>query len=525
MHSSIQSSVSSSLSTTTALVVIDPRVDSPEQLVAGLRSGSQAVVLDLTQDGIAQITQALAGGHYGSLHLVAHGTPGRLELGSGLLSLATLPQYRQQLLEWGVAEILVYGCEVAAQPQMLQVLHQLTGATVAGSAMAVGQGNWRLEWRTGEIRAESVFTSKFKAFYQGTFISEPQLVKDINIGSDASNPFFLKALGDTLIFVADDGENGRELWVKDGSAPASTRMLQDINFGSDSSNPNSFTLLGDKLIFHAESDTHGNELWVTQGTAATTLMLKDINPGTYITGEPRNSNVSYIATLGDSLIFGAYNNTYGYELWATNGTPATTQLLKDIYPGTTVIGPNNSLSQFTQSASAVLGNQLIFQATDGDNQGPNLWITDGTSFGTQLLSALGTQNSSARSLTTLGDKVIFSNYTTGGSSAFDRGLWVTDGTTAGTQELVDVNLLSNPESLTVLGNKIVFSANHSTYGNELWVTDGTTAGTQLLKDINIGSSSPDSFVVLGDKIIFAANVTSNNSRRELWVTDGGTSIN
>lgn len=96
MHSSLQFSQSSisALPTATTLVVIDPRVDSPEQLAAGLRPEAQALLLDPTQDGVAQITEALATGHYDSLHLVAHGTPGRLPLGRGLLSLATLPQYR-----------------------------------------------------------------------------------------------------------------------------------------------------------------------------------------------------------------------------------------------------------------------------------------------------------------------------------------------------------------------------------------------------------------------------------------------
>jgi ELWxxDGT repeat protein len=36
------------------------------------------------------------------------------------------------------------------------------------------------------------------------------------------------ALGDRLVFVADDGVHGGELWISDGT-PAGTMMLKDIN--------------------------------------------------------------------------------------------------------------------------------------------------------------------------------------------------------------------------------------------------------------------------------------------------------
>jgi ELWxxDGT repeat protein len=36
------------------------------------------------------------------------------------------------------------------------------------------------------------------------------------------------ALGDRLVFAADDGIHGGELWISDGT-PAGTMMLKDIN--------------------------------------------------------------------------------------------------------------------------------------------------------------------------------------------------------------------------------------------------------------------------------------------------------
>src|SRR5690606_15978539 len=65
-------------------------------------------------------------------------------------------------------------------------------------------------------------------------------------------------------------------------------------------------------------------------------------------------------------------------------------------------------------------------------------------------------------------------------------LWVTDGTTAGTQMVTDMNPSGsgNPYQLTKYNGKLYFRADNGTSDEELWVTDGTEAGTQLFMDID-----------------------------------------
>ncbi len=309
------------------------------------------------------------------------------------------------------------------------------------------------------------------------------------------------------LFSANDGINGQELWVTDGTT-AGTTLLKDINPGVGSSSPSGFTAFGGKVVFQATTALGGNELWITDGTAAGTVLLKDIAVGA--TG----SNPVGFQVLGNKLVFAADDGTHGQETWVTDGTPAGTQLLVDAAPPSWPFGPMS----FT-----ALGNQLIFDHFDAAN-GQELWTTDGTVAGTHLLADLvpGTFGSGPFDFHQLGSKLIF----VAGTAAVNQNtteLWVTDGTTTGTQLLKDINPLgaSFPTNFTPLGNSLIFSATNAANGNELWTTDGTTGGTQLLKDIRVGSggSAPFQFTALGNKLMFTAASTIA-AGYELWITDG-----
>ena len=70
----------------------------------------------------------------------------------------------------------------------------------------------------------------------------------------------LRAIGNTHIyFGADDGANGSEVWISDGTA-AGTVLFLDVNPGPGSSNPASFTRL-DGLLYFVASGSSGYELY------------------------------------------------------------------------------------------------------------------------------------------------------------------------------------------------------------------------------------------------------------------------
>ena len=66
--------------------------------------------------------------------------------------------------------------------------------------------------------------------------------------------------GAILTFSANDGVNGGELWVTDGTE-SGTYLVSDINKGSGDSSPRSINDLYGTTYFSAETDQYGRELW------------------------------------------------------------------------------------------------------------------------------------------------------------------------------------------------------------------------------------------------------------------------
>src|SRR5699024_4407850 len=97
-------------------------------------------------------------------------------------------------------------------------------------------------------------------------------------------------------------------------------------------------------------------------------------------------------------------------------------------------------------------------------------------------------------------------------------LWVTDGTPEGTTAVAHL-WVEGPG--VDAGGALYFGARgHGTGGQELWRSDGTADGTYLVKDIRRGDngSSPDELTVVNDRLFFSA--TTGSAGRELWTSDG-----
>jgi ELWxxDGT repeat protein len=134
-------------------------------------------------------------------------------------------------------------------------------------------------------------------------------------------------LGDSLIFSANDGVRGSELWRLDSSGPA--QLLKDIQPGSSPSYPTHLVAAGKWIYFTANDGEHGAELWRTDGTSDNTMMVKEFYPGaTFIAGPDG------LTVLGNYLYYAASTVTHGRELHRTHIETGETTLVADVRTGT-----------------------------------------------------------------------------------------------------------------------------------------------------------------------------------------------
>ncbi|MDH6059449.1 DUF4347 domain-containing protein, partial [Chrysosporum bergii ANA360D] len=175
------------------ILFIDSQVPAVSQLLAGVKPGIAVILLDSAKDGLEQITATLAQYPSTTLHLVSHGSPGCLYLGDTQLNLDTLHRYSQQLQQWHISNLLLYGCNVAAGAageEFIQRLSNLTGAKVAASKTLTGSaalnGDWNLEVTTGDMDLSLAFTSHAMFNYQGV-LSLTKVGSEFQVNTYASN--------------------------------------------------------------------------------------------------------------------------------------------------------------------------------------------------------------------------------------------------------------------------------------------------------------------------------------------------
>ena len=159
----------------TEVIVIDAGISDAAKLADDVRPGIRVMMLNPKTDELAQLASALQNQHgLSAIHVVSHGAPGVLQLGTQTLGNADLAAHRQ---EWSAigrslrpgGEILLYGCSIAKGPEgqnMVHALAALTGVNVAASTDQTGAadlgGNWKLEYCTSGQPMASPFVAGFQ---------------------------------------------------------------------------------------------------------------------------------------------------------------------------------------------------------------------------------------------------------------------------------------------------------------------------------------------------------------------------
>src|SRR5918998_2019650 len=267
---------------------------------------------------------------------------------------------------------------------------------------------------------------------------QPFLVEDIYPGETGSEPNWLMDFKGALLFGADHPKFGEELWKSNGTKPG-TRLLKDIDPGplvinavedteTGSSAPDNVLRKRNVIYFQATTAKHGDELWKSDGTKSGTKIVKDIVPGPGVS-DPED----IVSAAPRKTFFRAWDKNHGEELWITDGTEKGTKIVKDINPDSP---PGARCDQGEcgipmgwghPDTVTVMGKQVFFAADDGKH-GVELWKSDGTSKGTNLVKDINTAQAD-----------------------------------------------SDPDQLTAYRGVLLFRADDGVHGSEMWRSNDTKA--------------------------------------------------
>jgi Domain of unknown function (DUF4347)/FG-GAP-like repeat len=217
------------------LAFVDAGLADVQTLVSGLSPETVVYALNPAGDELGQISQVLAGyQNVSSIQIFSHGSDGALQLGHSRLNATNLMDYAGLLQSWSSslaagADILLYGCDVAADATGQNFVRQiaaLTGADVAASTDLTGNaalgGNWDLEFSTGSIERDARLAAPAQQAYQGllaltedTSIALPKAV----LGDVAWGDYTGDGKLDLILTGSDSfgGNSVTKLYKNDGS--------------------------------------------------------------------------------------------------------------------------------------------------------------------------------------------------------------------------------------------------------------------------------------------------------------------
>lgn len=373
------------------------------------------------------------------------------------------------------------------------------------------------------------------------------LVKDIYPGARGSFYSINEAVvlpNGKLIFEANDGTNGNEAWVSNGTE-AGTFMLKNYGGTGISGNPYDFSLYGNKVAFGTWTYNGGSngdvlhagwELALTDGTSAGTTLL-DINPGSassnpsilgegngwlYFTAEARDqtsgvtqkgiystngttftklTSISDTATVlgwGTHKAFLKASDTQnGTELWALDFGKNTVSLVKDLLPGSA-----GGLDDTKADSAQLAGGKLIFEAyTSATKQG--LFVSDGTAAGTVNVGTLTNIYSKVA-----GDTLVFNNAE--GVFAVNLGAAIPKAVQLSSVGITNSSPNANGTALQTDADQ----AFYLTSSGDLFASKGTTVPTAPLV------SQVQQFKVVAENALFILTANTATDTQSLWYSDG-----
>lgn len=271
------------------------------------------------------------------------------------------------------------------------------------------------------------------------------------------------------------GNDYPEIWTSDGQSISKVNL--SIGIDITTWKIASITPFSQKLLILLSNGTR-QQLWISDETLASATKIKEsvgqnftrLSFGNldwrdrFLNSQTERKDENNI--LGSELFFSAYDSIHGQELWKTDGTAGGTQIVKDLTPGFTSYGSQSFINNSNPYNIFSCGQYVFFGIEGGE-----LWRTDGTNAGTILLKKSDT-----------------------GFSSFRK-----------------------------INEKLFFLSTDVLTGTEPWTSGGQPENTKIVQDIWPGPASSTTVLhPATDRVLFSAN---NGSTNEIWQIDqSGTSM-
>ena len=160
--------------------------------------------------------------------------------------------------------------------------------------------------------------------------------------------------------LPDDSSGARGLFqIRPGSAPVLLAEVLRVSWPFNP--PLQFAPAGDRLLFALEDRDTGFEIWATDGTPAGTRRIRSFER---LPGDPFPEAEALISA-GDRVFFAASDGVHGRELWQSDGTPEGTRMVADLAPG--------GYSAIPTPSTLFVANGYLFFAADNGQTGPQPW--------------------------------------------------------------------------------------------------------------------------------------------------------
>jgi hypothetical protein len=253
--------------------------------------------------------------------------------------------------------------------------------------------------------------------------------------------------------------------------------------------------------------TIGTELYSTEGTLESTQLMKDLTPGVYSTGKAATTGFMSIYNdlkIGDVQYFVGYysaGGTKAFELYETKGTPETT-VVHDINPH------NEFTSEFLWGSSnpgnfVRIEDQIFFRASDSNYSRYGMYRADGITVDRIA------DNATDKPFVKLGGDYYF---LTQEDNNITIHKFASDFSTSEITGLFQTSTSNRSvDFLTVLGDKIIFTEYENSPSKYTYFAVTTSGDVESLTDLT--STYSKKYVNINGKVYFFSN--SNGSTTQV----------